>query len=499
MLANRELQHFMNYTWFQNLNYNGLGASPMLLNQYGDFESSYDIFYYTGDNDNLTMFFDGSNIPPPDGPITISYVLVTISNSYALLFTILGSVGIGFSLFIFIFLIQYRKHHLVKSIGVDYTVVSLLGCILGYIHLLLETNPPSSLMCKIQILSLLLTYSFILIPLAVKNLYVWIIFTADEALDIDSLSKKLYGLTGALLFIEIILTAVWYSYSNASLKPFFTHTLEVYDCMYSHQTSIMTEAVQGALYVFNFGILIALISLASMVRNVLPTWNESALLLTIFFLYSLCGGFIYLLPMNTDEFNDLRRCLAVYATVTITLSILALPRVINVLCYNIFTLQNTQNLLKKLRSLEKTGNRLSAVIKTDKEILQHQIWGTSSRHNSRHSLNNQISGLHEAFTLRKTVAVVPIEEESNGSSVNTKQSETQKLLISRSLPGPVKYLYHTMSHRYLFRLKQTELRALLDDCSGHKPKTRFMLTCCLWKYTTHYKPNTSWTTCFSNK
>ncbi|KAJ3298091.1 hypothetical protein HDU79_000492 [Rhizoclosmatium sp. JEL0117] len=54
MLANRELQHFMNYTWFQNLNYNGLGASPMLLNQYGDFESSYDIFYYTGDNDNLT-------------------------------------------------------------------------------------------------------------------------------------------------------------------------------------------------------------------------------------------------------------------------------------------------------------------------------------------------------------------------------------------------------------------------------------------------------------
>ncbi|KAJ3298092.1 hypothetical protein HDU79_000493 [Rhizoclosmatium sp. JEL0117] len=89
MLSNKALNGYANFSVFRDLGYEGLMGTPYnILNNNGDLDTPYQFYSFTGDYSNITLFgetntdgtnltiksapvfFNGSNVPPADGPPT---------------------------------------------------------------------------------------------------------------------------------------------------------------------------------------------------------------------------------------------------------------------------------------------------------------------------------------------------------------------------------------------------------------------------------------------
>ncbi|KAI9351520.1 periplasmic binding protein-like I [Obelidium mucronatum] len=445
-LLNHDLQSHMNSSFFQNLGYSGVIADPVILNNFGDLSIPYQVFYYTGNYNNITVFgqtntngtdfyyydsvkpvfFGGSSIPPPDGPIVIVHPLFSLQVYFGPILLAMSAAGILLCLSFWAFLLKYRRHILVKSLGVDYTSVSILGAALGYIWILTEAAFLTETTCKLRIWLLVLSFAVILVPLMIKNIYIWIIFRAVEQLDIESIQKRLYCVTAGLVAIDVMLLGLWNYRVESRLELISLQFYDVYRCRYiSKDKSSLQEIV---LYVYNISLLALLIPLTSMLRNIGSNWNESALLSIILFLYVFTFGFIYLLPMNTDVYNDLRRCVSVFILITMTLLFVVGSRVYIVWRDKWVNNDVQQNMFRNL-------NRISNVVRNRRSSVARPLDLTGYSGRNSFSIRNSSGG-------------------GGGGSTVLAQSMVKHSEVQRLLDADYKYYFRSLPSIQLFKIRK---------------------------------------------
>ncbi|KAI9351496.1 periplasmic binding protein-like I [Obelidium mucronatum] len=357
MLADRQLQEHLNYTLFQNVGFSGLDADPVEFNQYGDLLVSYQVSYFNGDYYNMTdfgftnanataftqlnntvVFYGGATTPPMDGPLLQSRSIYSLKTEQPGTLIALGTTGSILSMMALLFVFAFRKNQEIKSLGIDYTSISIFGTLISFSSMFNELLfPISPFHCHSRVWILLMGYCVTLTPLLIKNLYVWIIFSATEDLPISAIALRLYALNALAICIEVGLLIAWSFTTRQSLIRINT-TGSKYDVLIcqsvltvgGHSNSSKSNStIVTLLYAYNLLLICSCIPLISMTRNIHSRYNESTVLLCLLLLFVLTFAVLVTLPMNSDHLNDLRRCVCVWVLAVLVLSLVVGSRVVN--------------------------------------------------------------------------------------------------------------------------------------------------------------------------
>ncbi|KAJ3298105.1 hypothetical protein HDU79_000507 [Rhizoclosmatium sp. JEL0117] len=338
MLVQRKAQDRMNWTLFANIGYDGLTSDNMTLNSYGEVTNAYQFIYQTGVylnysifgqtnpnatsfsyyGDNKRVFYGGQSIPPWDGPRTQILTVYSFYDQSGILVLCLMALGLLASIVSFIFLLLNRKNKVVRTVGVDYTLVLLFGCCLLYLATTLPLFNLTRTICTLKIWLPLMGFILTAAPLLVKNMYVFIIFNSRDRINIGSISKKLYAFLAGLIALQIIMLSIWSTQVKSLPKWISNEKHQIQQCEYSGNTS----TVSGFLYAYNILVILALFCIAFNVVNFRAEYNESGLLFIMGLLYTLAFLIIILLPSNTDELNDIRWSMTIFCCTTVLISLL---------------------------------------------------------------------------------------------------------------------------------------------------------------------------------
>ncbi|KAI8842408.1 periplasmic binding protein-like I [Chytriomyces cf. hyalinus JEL632] len=191
MLASRKLNDKLDFTFFQNLGYQGLVADPLELTNNGDLAVPFQAFSMTGVGSNMTVFgqtdvnattfhyypdafpvfYGGSSIPPVDGPrlaLPTKYQFATTNKGGKLmLFFIISGSLVTMSTLAFTF--SFRHLKTVIRTSTTYLFATSVGCmswVAAIVTLYLPAEGP--LICVVQIGLELLGYCLIVAAVTSK-------------------------------------------------------------------------------------------------------------------------------------------------------------------------------------------------------------------------------------------------------------------------------------------------------------------------------------------
>ncbi|KAJ3280203.1 hypothetical protein HDU76_009247, partial [Blyttiomyces sp. JEL0837] len=248
MLANGSLNSYLTIDKFANTGYEGVTYHPTTLNEDGDLNApivfitinwtsltSPDIAFdnttgfgatdfaatYFDPLPNVPVFYGGSSIPPPDGPVP-QLLQIDWNSKYGITIACLSFFGVLLSLTMLGFLYRFQKTTVVKSMSLVFTSLYTCGVIIGNVSLLSYLGPVSTTSCSARIWISLLAAALTLGCSWVKNLRVYVIFYASSHMKLISKRMKKYTNDRFLAFIlicivmiSVILLVIW----NASFDP----------------------------------------------------------------------------------------------------------------------------------------------------------------------------------------------------------------------------------------------------------------------------------------
>ncbi|KAJ3233989.1 hypothetical protein HDU81_001814 [Chytriomyces hyalinus] len=188
LLARRGMLDRMNFTYFQNLGYDGLSATPNRLNAFGDLSTGYQAVMYgqngtqieLGETDGevtkftfyegaVPVFHDGGTVPPNDGSIVIPDRVYALSSAPGVIILVASVFGIVLSLGSFYILIKYRRNEIIRASSVPESLLMTAGLLIGYATLLLFIETQTTLKCNLVVIGYALSFCFVFTGFLSKN------------------------------------------------------------------------------------------------------------------------------------------------------------------------------------------------------------------------------------------------------------------------------------------------------------------------------------------
>ncbi|ORY51281.1 periplasmic binding protein-like I [Rhizoclosmatium globosum] len=264
-LSSRSLQDRMNFTLFSNLGYHGMSADENVLNDWGDLEIPQQVFYFTGNYTNTSLFgqtdkngatfyyypgkapkfSDGSSIPPPDGPrllIPRQYDFHLSAASGGLMIFYLIS-GIMFSVVCLGYVLRHRSYNSIRRTSVTYMCTTILAAI-----------------CTIRVWFQLSGYCLVISAIIPKSeLNYWMVLSGRKVqrgfrarrymlMRIICICLAEVGLLVAWTFsVKYQITKSQVFYVSTSDQPFYL--LECTDLTWNHPSKIVLILYNVGLYV----------------------------------------------------------------------------------------------------------------------------------------------------------------------------------------------------------------------------------------------------------
>ncbi|ORY33614.1 hypothetical protein BCR33DRAFT_838673 [Rhizoclosmatium globosum] len=247
MLQRRELQSMLNHTSFVNTGYRGVQADPCELTAEGDAALPFQIGYYTGNSMNNILemitfgqtdlngnnfeylsgdvlnttsslfsskpvFAGGGDSPPTDGygANVISEDVVPSSSQKGIIILVLEILGLILCLGCAMFTILNRSKAAIKNGCPEFLLVILVGSLSAYGSVYFSLNRKTVVKCHAQQWLQILAVGFIATSFILKNVRLYIVFSAKQILD-----KKLLRITRYLLIFlatlsaPVILLLIW--------------------------------------------------------------------------------------------------------------------------------------------------------------------------------------------------------------------------------------------------------------------------------------------------
>ncbi|KAJ3291918.1 hypothetical protein HDU79_001900 [Rhizoclosmatium sp. JEL0117] len=357
-LAKRELLPYLNYTRFLNLNYKGLVSAPgpVTLNEQGDLAVPYYILCYAWNNQKVTyitdivnyvgittptgddlsffnntpaIFYGGSKILPPDGPPVIQYSLLT-NNLYSSAgqgMLTMGIIGLAISVFFAIIFIKFRATKQLKMTSVPECLVTIFGSGLCYVSLFFYLQDVSQSNCINRIWLVLVGYVFMIVPVIMKNIRLYIILKSKTRVDAAQLTMIVRIFIAFGILIQIALLSYWHASTNNTPSKIYSDLIYFYACSSSNASnSSSIQLLAGYTAIIH----VLLLALAFLMKDVDATFNESPALTSIFAIVGILVAVVEIIPSNATPNLDLIQCICIFLATTITLFLLFAQKVYDV-------------------------------------------------------------------------------------------------------------------------------------------------------------------------
>ncbi|KAI8619922.1 7 transmembrane sweet-taste receptor of 3 GCPR-domain-containing protein [Chytriomyces sp. MP71] len=271
----------------------------------------------------------GVTTPPSDGFLASLIVTYELSNEKRCLMSALAAVGYVLALASITFFVRFRREKTVKAAGIDYILIILIGCSLGYTSIAIELLPHSTMQCNLRMWLYLLSYATIMGSLLMKNLHIWLIFRAQEILNTDVLGRRCHLANQILISTDMIL--FWWFVSTMKLEStltFINAKFAVRLCtLTARQSGLSVAAI--VFYAYNAILLASFLPTLYMTRKVFSTYSDATLLsLTFVSMIFLIVAFTSL-EGNFDKDIELKMCICVFSMITIVIFLIAGPRMWN--------------------------------------------------------------------------------------------------------------------------------------------------------------------------
>ncbi|KAJ3009183.1 UNVERIFIED_CONTAM: hypothetical protein HDU68_002803, partial [Siphonaria sp. JEL0065] len=360
-LANRDLSKYLNYTQFLKLNYSGLVSHNMDLNEHGDITTAYQLCSYNGSaypditsvnynpfmiscfgktdlkgtkvgfyEDVQPIFFGGSHIPPPDGPPipVIIFLTNSLGSANGIEILVMGLAGLLIGGATLTFFIKFREAKQLKMTSVPECIVTIIGGFLCYTSLFFYLGDVTAVKCTSRIWLVMMGFVFMIIPVVMKNVRLYIILKSKKRLDAAKLTLMNRVVISAGISIQLALLGYWYSATknNPTLVVVGTNAFHVCNSV-NYPGSHATHVLEGySLFIYSL-----LAVMAYMLKDADPMFNESPALSSIFAVTGLLVGIIYILPSNPTSSTEVVQCFCIWLSVTITLVLLFAAKIYDVL------------------------------------------------------------------------------------------------------------------------------------------------------------------------
>ncbi|KAI9330959.1 periplasmic binding protein-like I [Obelidium mucronatum] len=360
-LSTRALSKSLNYSQFLHLNYDALTTYPLALNPSGDYTTAFYFASYNGTtfpgasnasgnpfvqipfagtdvdgtilafyNDSFPVFYGGSNIAPPDGPpipiITFWSNSLGSSNGQGILALLITGLLISGSTLAFF--VNFREAKQLKMTSVPECIVTIIGSAFCYISLAFYLNSSSTTKCVARIWLVMMGYAFMMIPVIMKNVRLYIILKSKKRLDAAQLTMINRIVISIGILIQLALLGYWASSTKNTPQSITVGTDSFNVC---NSLNIGGNRSIQILTAYSVLIHVLLAVMAFMLTDVDPMFNESPALSSIFALVGLLVGVMNILPSNPSPKVDLIECVCIWLSVTITLVLLFASKMYDVL------------------------------------------------------------------------------------------------------------------------------------------------------------------------
>ncbi|TPX57228.1 hypothetical protein CcCBS67573_g09277, partial [Chytriomyces confervae] len=273
LLARRGLSDRMNFTYFQDLGYDGLSATPNRLNAFGDLSTGYQAVMYgqngtqieLGETDGevtkftfyegvVPVFHEGGTVPPNDGSIVIPDRVYGLSSVYGIIILVASAFGIVLCLGSFYILIKYRRNEIIRASSVPESLLMTTGLLIGYATLLLFIDTQTAFKCNLVVIGYALSFCFVFTGFLSKNwitISIFVITAKSSHAEMWQRASRFRMLNLALILGEIGLLWAWLV--QAGMAP-----VKLTVDGYSFQTCLPRANLSmfAGLYVYN-GVLFA--------------------------------------------------------------------------------------------------------------------------------------------------------------------------------------------------------------------------------------------------
>ncbi|KAI9336699.1 hypothetical protein BDR26DRAFT_474647 [Obelidium mucronatum] len=192
MASTRKLNGYMNSTLFMKTGYRGILGDPVQLTRNGDLATSYTLSYCEGTKSLMTtafastdidstrieyidgqlpIFFDGTSIPPLDGPV-YETLLIWPDSQNAFILKIFAGVGVFFAGLFLLLIAVFQRNPAIRSGSVPLMSVLAAGSIPSYVSNLLYIGRPSVYKCHLAVWLQSLAFAIMSAAIIFKNLRV---------------------------------------------------------------------------------------------------------------------------------------------------------------------------------------------------------------------------------------------------------------------------------------------------------------------------------------
>ncbi|KAJ3236615.1 hypothetical protein HDU78_004505 [Chytriomyces hyalinus] len=334
LLARRGLLDRMNFTYFQDLGYDGLSATPNRLNAFGDLSTGYQAVMYgqngtqieLGETDGevtkfsfyegtVPVFHEGGTVPPNDGSIVIPDRVYGLSSVYGIIILVASVFGIVLCLGSFYILIKYRRNEIIRASSVPESLLMTTGLLLGYATLLLFIDTQTAFKCNLVVIGYALSFCFVFTGFLSKNwitISIFVITAKSSHAEMWQRANRFRMLNLALIFGEIGLLWAWLV--QAGMAP-----VKLTVDGYSFQTCMPrgTLSMFAGLYVYNgvlFAAVVPTIVMSSQVTHF--RYNDATQLVSAVVTLALLLICIVAIEDAQDFYTDFKVAVCVWLLVT---------------------------------------------------------------------------------------------------------------------------------------------------------------------------------------
>ena len=205
--------------------------------------------------------------------IEIPISFLTFSNPWAVLLTILASIGVVVTSVVIVIFLVFYKHELIKASSRELSAILLAGLFLCYIMPFFYIAKPSAAICAIRRFGIGICFALPYSALLVKTNRIYRIFSQKQGspsvqlVFISPLSQVL--ITLALISVQVVINIVWLAAKRPHTKVVSSSTSNELTCAASPMVNLVFALV------YNLFLLILCTYFAFLTRKVPSNFNET--------------------------------------------------------------------------------------------------------------------------------------------------------------------------------------------------------------------------------
>ncbi|KAI9336310.1 periplasmic binding protein-like I [Obelidium mucronatum] len=200
MISKRALQE-KNFGLFQSTGYRGITGDPVTLTEHGDVAAAFNIFCVDGLSEDMNSpqfaltdpsvtkimqwkryqptFYNGSSIPPPDGPI-YTHISIDPNSRSGMMLKVFSASGISLAILFSLVVLIFRNKPAIRSGSVVFLIIMALGTIPSHASHLFYIGIPTAFRCQARLWLQLASYALCLGSILSKNSRVLLIYSAKK-------------------------------------------------------------------------------------------------------------------------------------------------------------------------------------------------------------------------------------------------------------------------------------------------------------------------------